>query len=76
MVLGCTHYPYLKELIQEIMDLPIYDSNQAIVNDYPWPPQTSGSCQIYTTLDGNHMTKQIHTLLKKDWKADTLVLDF
>ena len=79
VVLACTHYPYLREAIAACLHVPIYDSNQAIVNRYPWPvshKQEKGSVTIYSTLDGEQMEKQIASLLKQDWKVKTLILDF
>jgi len=33
ILLGCTHYPLLKDLIYEIIPVEIYDSNEAIIAD-------------------------------------------
>ena len=33
ILLGCTHYPLLRDLIYEIMPVEIYDSNEAIIAD-------------------------------------------
>lgn len=79
LILGCTHFPYLKRMIQNCINVPIYDSNNAIIINYPWKltfSKEKGSIKIYSTLDGNKMEKQIHSLLNQDWEAKTLKLDF
>lgn len=70
LLLGCTHYPLLISLIQEISDVTIYDSNQAVIESLPFTNAYSdGSLRIYTSGSPSIMHRQIHDILDKDYEV-------
>lgn len=65
VLLGCTHYPLVKEEIEEVLPVAIYDSRRAIVNAIPHEHQKQ-KVEIYTTLDAKQTRQQIIDLLQMD----------
>lgn len=75
VVLGCTHYPIVKDQIEQIMQVPVYDSDAAVVKSIPFVKDAyPGSIQIYTTKDARLMHRQIRTIIKKDYEVEELTL--
>lgn len=70
LVLGCTHYPFLRDLIQEIVGehITILDTGAAVARQVTnlTPPQPSrnqpASCTIYSTGDIQHTKALFPTL--------------
>lgn len=76
IILGCTHYPILKNYIKNIIDVDIFDSNEAIAHQFSfYKSNTENQLEIYTTKDAMHMHEQIKKVLKKDYPVSKLQLD-
>lgn len=75
VVLGCTHYPIVKDQIEQIIQVPVYDSDAAVVKSVPFVKHDEpGSVTIYTTKDAQLMHRQIQTIIKKDYDVKELTL--
>ena len=63
-VLACTHFPFATKQFEEVLDIPLINSEGIRIPQ----PQTEGSgqCSFYTTGDPELMKKQIHDLLGWD----------
>ena len=57
-VLGCTHYPIIKEQIAEFLKAPVYDSVKPIL-DLPVYTEGSGKLQIYSSKDSDIFRNKI-----------------
>lgn len=67
IVLGCTHYPLVAHLIQKIVNVPLYDSIQAMVNECkPWLENNVGTGKILTSLDAEKLHHQLNVLFNED----------
>ena len=75
VVLGCTHYPIVRDQIEQIMQVPVYDSDAAVIKSVPFVKnEEAGSVAIYTTKDAKRMHRQIQTIIKKDYDVEELTL--
>lgn len=66
LVLGCTHYPLVKDIFEQFFDGVVLDSIHPVIsfvaeNYLP----TLGMIRIYTTLDADHLKHQIMTLFNE-----------
>ena len=76
VILGCTHYPIIAKHIQNILQVDVFDSNQAIIHELPFHnDKGQGKLEIYTTKDAERMHDQIKTIIKKDYLVSKLKLD-
>lgn len=66
VILGCTHYPLIRELIASKVSGRIVDSIQPIVKSYKSRIYEQGEVRIYTTKDPVHLQTQIQTIFQKD----------
>lgn len=84
IVLGCTHYPFLKESIQKVMGehVRVIDSGKAIAkqvsrvvtnNNTQAPPQSIALYQFLTTDEKASFQKQLVRLLGKDLIASSSI---
>lgn len=63
LVLGCTHYPIIADIIKEVWDIPMIDSLAPIVSLIrPLATHRVGLSHLFTTADANHFQKQIKNL--------------
>jgi glutamate racemase len=62
VILGCTHYPLVKSMIQQFFSCSIIDTDIAISRQFSTFPQT-GNIEIVTTGDQHHLSNQIERLL-------------
>jgi len=69
VLLGCTHYPLLSEMINELMDVEIYDSNEAIISYLDKLELDNGTVEIYTSLDCEETSIQISEVLGLNYKV-------
>ena len=65
VLLGCTHYPLLKELVYEIMPVEIFDSNEAIIENLPFENDEQ-VVRIFTSGCPKKTAKQIRPILGLD----------
>lgn len=63
LILGCTHYPLVKDVFESIFDVPIFDSIEPILKfiSENYKP-TKGSRRIVTTADSGYLKHQINIL--------------
>lgn len=67
LILGCTHYPLVKHIIQKIIDVPCYDSIEAMVKECkPWLENNEGPGKILTSLNANKLHHQLEVLFGVD----------
>lgn len=75
VVLGCTHYPIVKAQIQAMMQVPVYDSNAAVVKMIPFEKDNyQGSIKVFTTKDAEVLHQQIQKIVKKDYHVEDLTI--
>lgn len=66
VVLACTHYPLVKNIVEEFLEVPSYDSLEPIIKHFSNRDLPQGSSQVLTTKDPLYMAKQIQTLFNKE----------
>jgi glutamate racemase len=67
LILGCTHYPLVRHIINKIMDVPLYDSIEAMVKECkPWLENNVGEGKILTSLDAKKLHHQLEVLFNVD----------
>jgi len=66
VVLACTHYPLVKQMIEDILEVPSYDSIEPILKHFSNRDLPQGSSKVLTTKDPLYMAKQIATLFNKE----------
>lgn len=66
IVLGCTHYPYVKRQLANLFDTIIYDSNDL---NFDFGDNEASKLDIYTTSDSKVMEKQIKDIFNIDVKV-------
>lgn len=74
-ILGCTHFPLIKDCILEQKDVLVFDSNQAIVDllkDYDG--QGEGKIEIYTTDDAMKLQQMIQRLFHENVLVKKILL--
>lgn len=73
IVLGCTHFPLVKDEIYSFMKVDLFDSNEAVSESLPFvQDDRTGSVTIYTTLDKQQMKQQIKTIINKDYEVNEI----
>ncbi len=65
VLLGCTHYPIVKDEISLITLAPCADSITAIIDFFSDRPLPEGKSRCYTTKDAVQTEKQIQTLFDR-----------
>lgn len=74
-VLGCTHYPLVREYVQKKLQCPVYDSNQAVIDLFKNESILgNGNIQIYTTHDPVKLEESIQQLIHQNWKVEKISL--
>ncbi|MBN2850798.1 MAG: aspartate/glutamate racemase family protein [Erysipelotrichaceae bacterium] len=66
VVLACTHYPIVKDLIAKELKGELYDSRQAIVDLLKDRDLPQGESRCYTTGNPDHAKLQVKTLFSHD----------
>ena len=63
LILGCTHYPLVKDVFETIFEVPIFDSVEPILKFITenYKP-TEGVRRIVTSVDSDYLKRQIHIL--------------
>lgn len=72
IVLGCTHYPLIKDQIAKKLSGKIIDSIEPIIQSFSNRDYPKGDVVIYTTKDPHHLQQQIKTVFKQRvevWKG-------
>ena len=68
LVLGCTHYPILKKLIEENIGVNTLDMGEVIVNSINLSNDSKYSCELYFSLVGVNLIMNINNILKTDYQ--------
>lgn len=66
LILGCTHYPLIKGLIETVYHHPIYSSIDPIVRYYQHHSFVDGVSELYTTKDAKCLHDQLQMLYHED----------
>jgi len=69
VVLACTHYPLVKDLIKDFLKVPTYDSLDPILKHFSGRKLPHGQSHVMTTKDPMYMAKQIHVLFDMEEKV-------
>ncbi len=64
VLLGCTHYPIITDLIQQTLNAEVYDSEAALVHSLKNEAFDHGSSVCFTTGNAQHAIEQAKTLFK------------
>lgn len=67
LVLGCTHYPLLTDIIKEL-NINVIDMGKVLANNLVLKEETKYSCELYFSLVGVNLLENIHKILKKDYQ--------
>lgn len=75
-VLGCTHFPLVKEMIQKSKECLIFDSNQAVIDALNTQVEKGeGKIEIFTTHDANALENKIHSLFHVSVQVEEISLN-
>lgn len=66
VVLGCTHYPLVKDLFENYLQAGSYDSIQPVLNHTEFYTEGTGTVEYYTTKDPDYLKKQIENLFHEE----------
>lgn len=67
VILGCTHFPLIADEVKRLLNVKLYDSNQAAVNMLTLPKgETKGQVVVCTTKDAALMKRQIKAIINED----------
>lgn len=76
VILGCTHFPLIREIVKTEMDISIFDSNQAAVHMLePTEGESAGNILVYTTKDAAVMKQQIKRIIHKDLEVQKIIFE-
>ena len=67
LVLGCTHYPLLTNIIKEL-NINVIDMGKVLADNLVLKEETKYSCELYFSLVGVNLLENIHKILKKDYQ--------
>ena len=67
VLLGCTHYPLIKDMIDEVLSCKIYDSCEAVLSSLYHENDKNASVCIYTSGDPALTAVQVKELLNQDF---------
>lgn len=70
MILGCTHYPLIKEEISSFFKKDIVDSHKVILQSIKQSEGT-GSVKFYTSGSVQHFKKQVKMFLKEEYHIES-----
>ena len=65
VILGCTHYPLIKDLIAQKVTGTIVDSIEPIIRSFSQREYPKGDVQLYTTKDPLHLQQQVEIIFKE-----------
>ncbi|MGL5978622.1 MAG: glutamate racemase [Erysipelotrichaceae bacterium] len=66
MILGCTHYPLVADLIAQQFSGLLLDSNAVTIAQLDYP-ESQAQLDVYTSLEPEHLQAQVIALLKETW---------
>ena len=68
LVLGCTHYPLLKELIEENIHVKTLDMGETLVNDIKLTNNGKDKCELYFSLISVNLIMNINLILGNNYE--------
>ena len=68
LVLGCTHYPVLKKLIENNLNIMTLDMGEVLVNNIHLDNNSKYKCELYFSLVSVNLITNIDNILKTDYK--------
>lgn len=74
LILGCTHYPLIKDNLRKLTKAQIIDSIDASLRYFNEVDLEDGQSQIYTTLDAKRLEIQIFSLFNTKQEVKEMVL--
>lgn len=63
LVLGCTHYPLLKEVISEYLTMPLIDMGQVLTNEIVLKGMGEMKIELYFSLLNDDILANIHQIM-------------
>ncbi len=70
VILACTHYPLVKSTFEHLLNTPVFDSQDPIINLFSQRKLNVGPSRVLTTKDPFYMAKQIKVLFDADIHVD------
>ena len=68
LVLGCTHYPILKSIIENNLNTKTLDMGDVLVNNIELDNNTKYSCELYFSSISVNLVTNIDNILSTDYK--------
>ena len=68
LVLGCTHYPIIKKLIEENMHIKTLDMGEVLTNSILLSNSDKYGCELYFSLISVNLMENINHILKNDYQ--------
>ncbi len=68
LVLGCTHYPLLKNIIEKELQIKILDMGECLTNELFLPNDKKTSIKLYFSSINNNLIDNISKILKIDYE--------
>lgn len=68
LVLGCTHYPILKDLIESELNTKTLDMGEVLTNSINLSNDSEYHCELYFSLIGVNLLNNISNILKTDYQ--------
>jgi len=66
LILGCTHYPIIKPVIESVFDVKTMDSIDPILHLFSTKTLAEGKSWVVTSKDPTYLKEQIHRLFQVD----------
>lgn len=68
LVLGCTHYPVLKDLIEKEINVKTLDMGEVLTDSIKLSNDSKNTCELYFSLVGVNLIMNINNILKTDYQ--------
>lgn len=71
LVLGCTHYPALKKIIEENLHVKTLDMGEVLVDNIKLSNDGNYKCELYFSLISTNLVTNINNILNTEYKIYT-----
>lgn len=68
LVLGCTHYPVIKNLIEENLNTKTLDMGEVLIDSIDLSNNSKYSCELYFSLISVNLITNINNILETDYQ--------
>lgn len=68
LVLGCTHYPLIRNIIQYDLSIPVIDMGEILANSLNIPDGNSYSCELYFSSISTNLVINIENILSTSYQ--------